>query len=195
MPTKLLFAGLVAGSLALCGCGSDKENLLAGLRATEKLSVLECHFSKTILAQKQNDFFSKDDYYYARVFAKVKYELNLSKIEDKDIQVSGEKVKIRLPRLETSTFEDLARTTSVDTASDSPFEYFGHLLRPRRTRNMISRHTKDSLRADALKQIHTLASSDTSALYRRSAQEADSLLRSILTGLGYKKEHITIVHK
>lgn len=193
MQTSLLrytaFACLLA-ALSV-GCSPDKEQVLAGIHACERLSVLECHFSKAILAQKQNNF-ARDDYYYAKVVAKVKYELDCRKIAASDLSLDGDKIHVRIPKLETTTIEDLNRSVTVDSAAASPFEYFGHLLRPRREKNQISRTEKDSLRADALRQIHQLASADTSSLRIKGAAEADSLLRSILSGLGYAKENIKI---
>lgn len=113
----------------------DKAEIISKLQASSKLSTVEFVVTKVISAEKKKFFSNK--YFFAETKAFIKAGIDLSKIEESDVIIKGQKINILLPAIEILEFSyppDAFDVVEEYTSSNGLFDF-----------NTISLQERDAL--------------------------------------------------
>ncbi len=77
----------------------DRTTVISKLKNSSKLATVEYVVSKIISAKDEN-WFSKDTYFFAETQASIKVGIDLEKLNENDISIAGKKISIKLPPVE-----------------------------------------------------------------------------------------------
>ncbi len=102
----------------------QKAEIISKLQASSKLSTVEYVVTKVISAEKKR--LLADKYFFAETKAFIKAGIDLSKIEEEDVIIQGEKISITLPAVEILEFSYPPNAFNVVeeyTSSNGPLDF------------------------------------------------------------------------
>jgi len=107
---------LIVGVILFSGCSvkSKKGLVMSKLEKASKLSTVKVTVSKNVYSKEDKKLW-KDRYFLARTEATIKFGIDLSKIQSKDIHIRGDRISIKLPPVEITNFSYPAEKFFIDT--------------------------------------------------------------------------------
>ncbi len=99
-PVLVVFIALL---IASCSSEPDRAMVISKLKSSSKLATVEYVVSKIISAKDEN-WFTKNTYFFAETEATIKAGIDLEKLREEDISISGKRISIKLPAVEIINF-------------------------------------------------------------------------------------------
>jgi hypothetical protein len=96
----LIFAMLSSSS---CSREPDRALVISKLKNSAKLATVEYIVTKVISAKDKN-WFAKDAYFFAETEATIKAGIDLEKLKEDDVKITGKRISITLPPVEIINF-------------------------------------------------------------------------------------------
>ena len=104
---KLLMTGIIFLILISSGCGNKKEKIFGVIQNCSELATLKVTLSKCIFAEQVNRILMipiGKSKFVAQSEVILKYGIRLDKIKKEDIEITDNKIKIKLPPVELLDF-------------------------------------------------------------------------------------------
>ncbi len=96
----LIFTMLSSSS---CSREPDRALVISKLKNSAKLATVEYIVTKVISAKDKN-WFAKDAYFFAETEATIKAGIDLEKLKEDDVKITGNRISITLPPVEIINF-------------------------------------------------------------------------------------------
>lgn len=97
-----------------CSNEPDRAMVISKLKNSAKLATVEYVVSKVISAKDKN-WFAKDAYFFAETQATIKAGIDLEKLREDDVKITGKRITIKLPPVEIVNFSYPAEGFKVIT--------------------------------------------------------------------------------
>ena len=86
-----------------CSRKPDRAQVISKLKNSAKLATVEYIVTKVISAKDKN-WFAKDAYFFAETEATIKAGIDLEKLKEEDVKITGHRISISLPAVEIINF-------------------------------------------------------------------------------------------
>jgi hypothetical protein len=169
--------------MILFSCEEKQKTLaLSKIKSSSKLTTTEAQLTKMIFASQEKKFLGfirlNEAEFAARTKATITAGVDLSKITDKDIDIKGKRISVRLPAVQVTDFSYPFSSYEIDyTITHDAFA------------NSIDIEKHEELYRKAELQIRDIL--PLTGLRETTENNTKILLEKILNDLGYEEVYIT----
>lgn len=182
-PTFYKVSNLIVVLLLLvsisCSRTPDRAVVISKLKNSAKLATVEYIVTKVISA-KQTKWFAKDTYFFAETEATIKAGIDLEKLKEEDIKITGNRISISLPPVEIVNFSYPAEGYKVIEKYSDQAAIFKW--------NSINVKEKDELYRQGEEYIRE--NFDNLGIKESAQANTRTLLKKILTLSGFEEIYI-----
>lgn len=170
---------IILFSATSCSREPDRALVISKLKNSAKLATVEYVVTK-IISAKDNNWFTKDAYFFAETEATIKAGIDLEKLKEDDVKITDNRISITLPAIEILNFSYPAEGYKViKQYSDDPsiFKW-----------NSISVEQKDNLYRQGEKDIRE--NIKNLGIIKTAESNTRTLIKKVLSLSGFEEIYI-----